>query len=102
MILPVPVTARHIEMGKPGEACDCPVWHAIAEALREHLPGVAQRLIDGLTVSLRHITLTQDGARWLDTPYDAGVFIARYDNADPVAPFSFELAIPDDLIGAAA
>ena len=33
MIVTVSVTAEDIARGKPGQACDCPVWHAIARAL---------------------------------------------------------------------
>lgn len=102
MILPVPVTADHIERGVPGDACDCPVWHAICDALRQHLPGVAQRLADGLTVSRLGITLGRTDTRRLETPAVAGEFINRFDSADPVKPFAFDLEIPDDLIGAAA
>lgn len=100
MILPVSVTARHIEMGCPGDSADCPVWHAIADALREHLPQVAHRLIGGLVVGPAQFHFG-DGASITHSD-KAAAWIYAFDDGQRVAPVAFEIEIPDDLIGAAA
>jgi hypothetical protein len=101
MIFTIPVTAAHIARGKPQEACDCPVWHAIAEAL--------PWLLDTdptFTVCSNDVTIYRPSS---DNPYRlyciefpdvTREFIGRFDSVLPVEPFEFTLDIPDHLVAA--
>lgn len=89
MLITITVTAADIARGKPGEACACPVYLALARAL-PHLGSMrAGPLYIGLTARVA-----------VDTPTEASDFIARFDNGLPVEPFSFGLDVPGELLAA--
>jgi hypothetical protein len=101
MIFTIPVTAAHIAKGVPQEACDCPVWWAIAEAL----PWLAGR---DLTVGPANIAFLADRD---DAPFGVGIVelaaiaregICEFDLGGHIEPFEFTLDIPDHLIPAGA
>jgi hypothetical protein len=107
MIFTIPVTAAHIAKGKPQEACDCPVWHAIAEALPWlDPPGSPVPVFsigpDDVAV-YRPATDTALGFRAVSIPLAniARDAICRIDSALPVEPFEFVLDVPDHLVPAA-
>jgi hypothetical protein len=103
LIFTIPVTAAHIAKGKPQEACDCPVWWAIAEAL----PWLAGPDL-ALTVGPADIVFFADsddapfGVAHIELAGIARVAISDFDNGRKVEPFEFTLDIPDHLIPAGA
>lgn len=86
--LTIEVTQAHIDKGLPCEACDCPVFWAILDAIPGLDPADVAvgpqeiNLAPGVTASL-----PEDARHWLDI----------YDDRQPVEPFSFDLDIPADL-----
>jgi hypothetical protein len=101
LIFTIPVTAEHIAKGKPQEACDCPVWWAIADAL----PWLADH---DLTVGPANIAFVSDsddvpfGVAIIELAGIARVAISDFDNGRKVEPFEFTLDIPGHLIPAGA
>jgi hypothetical protein len=94
----IEVSADHIARRKRGFRCHCPVALAIAEALG-FAPGnwhdarlyvlssrVALRNENGILI--RH-----------ELPLAAVDFISRFDHGLTVEPFSFELEVPDAVVG---
>jgi hypothetical protein len=103
VIFTIPVTAEHIAKGKPQEACDCPVWHAIADAL-PWLAGPDASLTVG-PADVCFISDSDDapfGVAHIPLPAAAIGFIGQFDGAQPVEPFEFTLDIPGHLIPAGA
>jgi hypothetical protein len=103
VIFTIPVTAEHIAKGKPQEACDCPVWWAIADAL----PWLAGPDL-ALTVGPADIAFVSDSD---DAPFGVAIIelaaiaceaISDFDNGRKVEPFEFTLDIPGHLIPAGA
>ena len=89
----VTVTQAHIDKGSPCEACDCPVFWAILDAI----PGLdpADVAVGPDEVNLAFdvtVSLPEDARHWLDV----------YDSGRGVRPFSFDLGVPDDLMRAVA
>lgn len=89
MKVTIEVTQADIDAGTPGLGCMCPVALAVHRAL-PHLPdayiysyGVAE---DSRT------------AHFADLPRAARDFISTFDGGDDVAPLSFDLDVPDDLM----
>jgi hypothetical protein len=103
MIFTIPVTAEHIAKGKPQEACDCPVWWAIADAL----PWLAGPDL-ALTVGPADIVFFADsddapfGVAHIELAAIACEAIGRFDGGQQIEPFEFTLDIPDRLIPAGA
>jgi hypothetical protein len=97
MIFTIPVTAAHIAKGKPQEACDCPVWHAIAETL----PWLVDK---DVTVGPADIVFFADsddapfGVAHIELAGIARVAISDFDNGRKVEPFEFTLDIPGHLV----
>ena len=81
-MLTVNVTQDHIDKGARKEAYDCPVSLALGEAD----PG------SDWCVSTRHI-MRETGTHvgFIDPPATVSKFVRRFDNGDPVQPFSFEI-----------
>lgn len=99
MIVTISVTAEDIAKGKPGQACDCPIWHAIARAL----PWLPQSDDDGLfSVGPLGVCGIGSGLESIDLPQEVYSFIGRFDSVLPVEPFEFDLDIPDHLVPAGA
>jgi hypothetical protein len=98
MIVTVSVAAEDIARGKPGQCCDCPVWHAIARAL-PWLPRREGGYGDSFNVG--PLGLCWALAR-IELPDIAIVFMKRFDSALSVEPFEFTLDVPGHLIPAGA
>lgn len=108
----IEVTPQDIADGKPGDACDCPVYLAIARTLRARFPAIAERLIYGLSVSSFAITIGRRGAPGITAGYwpvaricppePVVAFVPQFDTGCPVKPFTFTLDIPAALLEATA
>lgn len=101
MIFTIPVTAEHIAKGKPQEACDCPVWWAIAEAL----PWLVDKDVTVGPENVAFHAATDQapyGVAIIELAGIARVAISDFDNGRKVEPFEFTLDIPDHLIPAGA
>lgn len=90
--LTIEVTQAHIDKGKPCEACDCPVYWAILDAI----PGLdpADVAVGPTEVNLAldvTASLPENARHWLDV----------YDDRRPVKPFTFDLDIPASLLAEA-
>lgn len=100
MIFTIPVTAEHIAKGKPQEACDCPVWHAIAEALPWLAKADPDFTVCPADIGIHPIDTAEYRLCSIDLPFEAREFIGRFDSVLPVEPFEFGLDIPDHLVAA--
>lgn len=81
--LVIEVTADDIRLGKPHDACLCPIARAIARLLGAD--DVAVGLNDMCATFLPgDLALTER-----DLPVEAARFIADFDDGRPVAPFTF-------------
>jgi hypothetical protein len=103
LIFTIPVTAAHIAKGKPQEACDCPVWHAIAEAL----PWLLARGRQAVSVGPGDVcicpSLVDEGEFAVCIVELAAVArdaVSRFDKGQLIEPFEFGLDIPDRLVPA--
>lgn len=74
----IEVTARDIEKGLPEDKCGCPVALAIRRAT-------------GLEVSVWCSMSVKVGREYIDLPDEAEDFINRFDQGEPVQPFTFDL-----------
>jgi hypothetical protein len=93
VIVTVPVTGTHIYNGSPGNACGCPLWLAIADAL-PWLKTLEERFSVGpLGIGF--------GGHSVPLPEVCGEFMDRVDSHEPVAPFRFEFEMPDDVMAMA-
>lgn len=93
MIVTVDVTQDCIDRGHPNDACDCPVFHAILDAM----PWLDPLLV---AVDREYVVLAAEDTA--DLPGDAQAWLAAYDSLRPVEPFRFDLEIPDRLVPAGA
>lgn len=88
MLVTVNVTQECIDDGERHACTQCPIALAL------------QPLVDGLlgvertTFTIRKDTHSATGA----LPHEARLFVAAFDNQLEVAPFSFELDIPDQYL----
>lgn len=80
----------------PGEACDCPIYHGVRRAL----PHLAYVGVYSRTVALAR--LIHEHAQEPLLPQAGRDFIARFDTAMPVEPFSFDLDVPAEMVPAGA
>ena len=85
MIVTVNVTAEHIEHGERLQCTTCPV----ALALNEQLPvGAPWRVDNG--------TLTAITGKFGNMPLSVRQFVSSFDSQVRVAPFSFEIDVPEE------
>jgi hypothetical protein len=99
MIVTIQVAQEDIDSGQRRDACDCPVWRAIARAL----PWLTA---EGRYFAVGPLGVTFSGyAEYVSRahlPSIAEQFMGRFDEDVAVEPLEFELAIPDaiaDLAG---
>jgi hypothetical protein len=89
----VEVTAEDIAKGERAECGRCPV----ALACKRVLPG-ARVMVDGCSIDF---TLKPAGeGEWddwtsIEAPAEVDAFIQAFDDGHPVAPFAFDLDIPE-------
>ena len=107
MIFTIPVTAAHIAKGKPQEACDCPVWWAIAEALPWLTPDAdGERFTVGpgdICIVPPLVDMEDEYAVYIvELAPVAREAVSRFDRGQQIEPFEFTLDIPDHLIPAGA
>jgi len=99
VILDVDVTQACIDLGKPGNCRQCPIWLGIAIALGKRLPEWADQIAAHLCVNSFYIQHQYcDGSWRINTPIAASMFIGLYDSGRAVRPFAFTLRIPDSLL----
>lgn len=77
----IDVTSQDIALGKPGDGEICPIARAIDRATGD-LAIVLNTVVHYYSVK---------GRRVLKLPHSARRFVSRFDNSEPVKPFSFEL-----------
>lgn len=92
----VEVTRDRIAAGVPGQCDVCPIALAVMAVVAE-----------GVSVSVGDDTIDlslpgEDEPHSILTPDDAERFIADFDSSQPVAPFTFDLDIPDRYLAPAA
>jgi hypothetical protein len=75
------VTQEHIDRGKPGDGCSCPVSLAMRDATKYHCH------VCRSTFYIRDLEI--------DLPEQAKQFINAFDSLGHVSPFEFELDIPE-------
>jgi hypothetical protein len=93
MIAKIQVTAADIAHGLAGDCEECPIALAIYRALSDA----------GVRVGTGGVTLYREGTNaMLALPEAATKFIVRFDHDEPVAPFEFELDVPDEVLTAGA
>jgi hypothetical protein len=80
----ITVTKKHIKRGRPSESDFCPIALAL-KSVGVKNPNVDADTIDGLR---RGTNFTKS------TPDKLARFIARFDDGNPVKPFSFDIALP--------
>jgi hypothetical protein len=85
----ISVTAEHIAAGEREKCEKCPVALAFLTAL----PRADRAVVTGFGVSLYRAGVKTR----LRLPDAASDFISAFDNSDPVAPFSFDIEIPEGL-----
>jgi hypothetical protein len=76
----VEVKQKHIKNGIPGSACRCPIALAVKDAGLEE-PAVICGITFGSIENRIRVPLLKK----------ASAFIDRFDNSQPVKPFSFQL-----------
>jgi hypothetical protein len=94
----VEVTAEDINRGEPESCKHCPIALAIDRALSA--AGIESRSwVMGRTVSFGKDT--RRPRPWACLPYEALVFVVRFDEGHDLMPIVFDLELPDDLSPAA-
>lgn len=91
MKLTVTVTAEHIQRGKRLDCARCP----IALATRPLLVGCEEVEVFATHVEIR---VAPGDLVHTQLPHEASLFVARFDGGLYVEPFTFEMAIPPELI----
>lgn len=89
----VEVTAEDIAKGVPQECNSCPVAIAVGRAC----PAAVKVGVDGATIDIYAAWDVESDAKSeyvvARTPREVNEFIKRFDNGDPVGPFSFDLEV---------
>lgn len=91
----VQVTADDIMSGEPGDCRSCPIARALENLLKTDVSFSVRT-----EVIVWHDWGHDGVAGEADLPQAASDFIGRFDNADPVEPFSFEVDLPGELLAA--
>lgn len=86
MKITIRVEQRHIDEGKPGEACLCPV----ALALNEISNTEVRVIVENAYFGPDHIPAK--------LPKSASQFICKFDNSQLVEPFKFRFKIPSHFL----
>lgn len=88
--LEIDVTQRDINRGIPYDNCNCPIALAIRRVgkFKENDVSVEENVVEIGTYA--GILFTEPEARYA-LPKRAQTFVARFDNEEPVKPFSFVL-----------
>lgn len=82
----ITVTQGDISAGQPGKCGYCPVALAIRRALGA--------LVSAIMVDMLWIHLWDAEGHWeIETPDEAGDFIAAFDKGLPVQPFEFTISL---------
>lgn len=89
MIVTIDVTRDDIDQGVRTDCMQCPVARAIRRALG---------LDYDVSVGPSDMDLGQHTYLSVLTPAHAAAFMGHFDAGHPVAPFRFELNVPDDLM----
>jgi hypothetical protein len=86
----ITVTQSDIASGRRGSACECPVAQAIKRTL----------VADFVSVSLNQWVTQKNGVYYKSMPLPdiAAEWYHAFDADEAVSPFSFTLAVPDDLV----
>jgi hypothetical protein len=104
MIFTITVTAAHIARGKPQEACDCPVWHAITETLpwllAENRQAVSVGPADVCICPPLPAMEDEFTVVIVELAAAAREAVSRFDSGQVIEPFEFGLDIPDHLVPA--
>jgi hypothetical protein len=92
--LRVEVTAEDIAEGRPHLCRQCPVARALRRAASLLFPGLT-----GAFAGWTYLMAWQDDRTLfqVDTPWSARFFMAYFDNGEPVAPFAFDLDVPEGV-----
>lgn len=96
MIRTINVTQGHIDAGIRGDCAHCPVAIAICEHLRARVYPMVGEYRVRFCQAVSHATLDV-----LPLPAVAYKSIRRLDHDGHIAPFSFDLDIPDELLAEA-
>jgi hypothetical protein len=87
----VSVTAEHIAGGEPDSCWGCPIALAAMDAIPNF----------DVTVNRFQIGIDEiDGKiapTWVDLPDEAVTFIDRFDDGEPVEPFTFTMQVPEEV-----
>jgi hypothetical protein len=87
--LRVEVTAEDIAVGRPGKCCYCPVALAISRACGPGFIGVSSKNVGFLFHRAR--------PKFVPLPEVARRFICDFDSGRAVAPFAFDLDVPEGV-----
>lgn len=95
MLVKIDVTQECIDKGCRGQATNCAVFHAINPLLkgpnRDNVHCAVTK--DVISIHKDYFTVAK-----IKTPLVARNFISDYDAGNEVAPISFELDIPEELL----
>ena len=83
----IEVTQEDIDLGEPCDPLLCPVALAI------------DRQLPGSDCEVEYCTIDLEPGMVFKTPQSVRNFIAAFDEEEPVAPFSFDLDIPQPTNG---
>ncbi len=83
----VRVTWKHIAVGIPGELNDDPIFYALQDA------GIPVCEVYGQYVRTEDFTWPEVIVSYFQLPESAQDFIRRFDEGEPVEPFSFDVEI---------
>lgn len=85
----ISVTAEHINAGEQRDCADCPVALAIKDTLHP--------LSIEITDDFIHFGLPGGRYSPVHTPENVSYFVDKFDDGQPVQPFTFTLELPDEV-----
>lgn len=94
MKLRVEVTAEDIAKGERGMGCNCAIAHALRRA------GYPSPFVQPWGAPKRgpFIRLDVDDDSLIDLPSGAALLARLWDEGDKIAPFAFEIEVPDTAV----
>lgn len=83
----ISVNTKHIQAGEVGDSEQCPIAHAIREAVNK---SCLKALVKDRSVSVDGDEITV-GSLTMTPPKKVSRFVEKFDNSEEVKPFSFTL-----------